>query len=98
MRMIKIVLVILGTLAMLNFVRAGANFPLGKILPFCGGRSTSLYDFGGLVLLALTIWGILRMRQSHDSEETKASDENSEDSPETTGSDPNDSEDDEPNP
>ena len=63
MRAAAVVCVLLVSALLVNWLRSGQDFPIVQTLPFLGGHEPSLYDFGGLVLLALAVWGALRLKR-----------------------------------
>jgi hypothetical protein len=70
-RIAKILLIVLLTAVLINFVRDGADFPLPHILPGCDGLPLSPIHFlAGAVLLFLMLWGLKRLRRSSDDTET----------------------------
>ncbi len=41
---------------------------LAEILPFISGREVGLYDWAGVAVLAITVWGIARLLRRQDSD------------------------------
>ena len=66
MRAITLTLIILITACLLNFIRRSVdNFHIAKILPFCDGEPVSPeYAIGGVIILLILLWGILRLNNS----------------------------------
>ncbi len=65
---IKITIVTIVTLAILNWMRTDRfDFDIRSIIPFTRGEVT-LYDWGGLTLVVLCLWGYGRLYR--DFEET----------------------------
>jgi len=65
----KITIVLLITFTVLGFIRAGADFHIAKILPFCDGEPAgSIYPWAGLILVVIFLWGLARLRQRKDNE------------------------------
>jgi len=63
MKALLITLILLGSFALICFVRDGAEFPLPQALPALDGRALSLPFFlGGTALLVLMIWGLRRLQ------------------------------------
>ena len=71
MKAAKIVLILIGVSALINFVRQGADFPLPQAFPLCDGRLPSpSYLLGGLCLIVLLCWGFSRLRGGSASKDT----------------------------
>jgi len=67
MKMLKITAVILIASAILSFLRAGSDFPIAEVLPFCDGHAVNEYHWAGLVMSGIALWGYYRLkRQSKD--------------------------------
>jgi hypothetical protein len=68
MKAIALTLIILITACFLNFLRKSVdNFHIAQIFPFCDGRKVSgEYAIGGVVILLILLWGILRLNSSDD--------------------------------
>jgi hypothetical protein len=67
-----IVFVVVIMAAVIVWVRRDSlgNVPLPRVLPGMHGQGLSLHDIGGLVLICMGVWGILRLLRRHrDSEE-----------------------------
>ncbi len=60
---IKVVIVLIITFAILGFIRSGTDFDMRAIIPFFSGRDIGLYDWAGLVLVVFVWWGLARLRQ-----------------------------------
>ncbi len=58
----SIILVLIGAMGIIIFIRGGRDFSLPQVLPFCGGHRPGFYDFGAVCLLALMLWGLGRLR------------------------------------
>ena len=69
MKAAKIAAVLLVVCLLINGVRQGADFPIGRVLPFCSGDVAPLFEVGGLVMLGLLFWGLRRLYRSADSAE-----------------------------
>ena len=69
MKAAKLILIIIVTAVVVNFVRGGQDFSLPRVLPFCSGNPLSFwYDVvGGCGLLILLIYGLRRLKQPTDS-------------------------------
>lgn len=62
MKAAQVILVILITAAIINYLRGGDGFPLPQVLPLCDGRPfSSSYALGGIALLFLLFWGLRRL-------------------------------------
>jgi hypothetical protein len=58
----KVILVLLVISALIGVVRSGRGLGhIGRVLPFCSGGEPGLYDFGALAIIAIALWGIVRM-------------------------------------
>jgi len=72
MKAAKIILVILVISALIGWVRGGHGPEhIAKTLPFCGGHRPGLYDLGGLAMLGLCLWGLARLRNARQADETE---------------------------
>ncbi len=60
---VKIIVVLIIALALLAFLRSGHSFDVRSIIPFMGGAEISLYDWSGLFLSGLVVWGLLRLNR-----------------------------------
>lgn len=63
MRAAIVICILLCSALLINWLREGESFPIVQTLPFLGGHDPGLYDFGGLVLLGLAVWGALRLKR-----------------------------------
>jgi len=66
MKITQMILIVLVTALLINFLREGTSFTaLPEVLPFCGGQEPSLlYDLlGGGSLILLGLWGLRRLRR-----------------------------------
>ena len=63
MRAIKITIILFITVTAIAFVRAGDSFHLAKVLPFCDGEPVNIFHGAGLVMAAIFLWGLYRMRR-----------------------------------
>jgi len=61
MKAFKIVMIVLVAAVVLNLIRGRESFPLPHVLPLAGGFSPGMYDIGGLGMILLCIWGLLRV-------------------------------------
>jgi hypothetical protein len=62
-RVIQVLVILIISLAILAFIRGGLDFDIRSIVPFMSGGEITLFDWGGLVLLILVVWGIFRVRR-----------------------------------
>jgi hypothetical protein len=67
-RAAAVVLIIVLIACLINYLRAGADFPIVRCLPFAGGHEPSLYDAGAFALLLMIPWGLGRLRRKDDEE------------------------------
>ena len=78
MKIAKIVLIVTIAAAVITWLRAGEDFPLPRVLPFCGGYPPSaLYDvIGGIGIVLIFLWGLarLRRRERSDDDESEGND------------------------
>ena len=68
MRALKITIVLLITLTVIAFIRAGDNFHIARVLPFCDG-DINLYDWAGLIMAGIFLWGLYRLRRRRENDE-----------------------------
>ena len=68
MRAAAAVLIIVLVGCFINFLRAGAEFPIVRCLPFAGGHKPGIYDAAAFVLLFMVPWGLGRLRERDDDE------------------------------
>jgi len=69
MRLIRLTLILLMATSVFLFITDGEIFHLSRVLPFCsGGRIDLPYEVGGLVMLALFLWGLHRLRRNNRDE------------------------------
>lgn len=63
-RIVLIVLTVVVALSLLSWIRSEGRhaFDIRSIVPFMRGSDTTVYDWGGLVLVVVGIWGLLRLR------------------------------------
>jgi hypothetical protein len=71
MKAFMIVIVVIVTAVVINWVRCGDAFALPQALPFLGGKDPGVYDLGACGLLLLCLWGIIRLRR-RDADNTDA--------------------------
>ena len=70
MRTIQVILLLLITAGLINFVRDGRDFHIAKILPFCGGQPINgEYAVAGIIMLGLILWGIGRINRNNKEDE-----------------------------
>jgi hypothetical protein len=64
MRHALIIVIVVVCLALIVFVRGGADFPIVQILPFVGGGAKPLiFEAAGIALIAIAVWGYRRLRR-----------------------------------
>ena len=63
MKAVKLCLAFLCGVTAINFIRSGDDFPIARVLPFCGGDPVDIYDGAGLILLGMLLWGIMRLKR-----------------------------------
>jgi len=70
MKTVKIVVIVIVTAALINFIRGSESWPLPRVLPLLGNHQPSfLYDLaGGGALVLLLWWGLRRLRRRDDEE------------------------------
>ena len=70
MKAAQVILAILITAAIINYLRGGDGFPLPQALPMCDGRPFSgSHALGGIALLFLLFWGLRRLSRLDGSDE-----------------------------
>ena len=64
-KILQVVAILIITFAALSWIRSDGqyDFDIRSIIPFMRGSDISLYDWGGLALILLGIWGIGRLRR-----------------------------------
>jgi len=66
MRAALVIVIVILTLTVVRWIRAGDDFPLGRALPFMNGEFNPLYDFGALGMVVIFIWGLVRLHHRRD--------------------------------
>lgn len=61
MKAVLITLIATVTLGIIVWIRGGEDFHIARSLPFLGGEKPGFYDFAGLILLLVMLWGIGRL-------------------------------------
>jgi hypothetical protein len=61
MKEVKILAIIFAFALLILFVRQGLNFSLLEMLPLGSDRPFDIYDFGGLGVICIVIWALLRL-------------------------------------
>ena len=61
MREMKILAIVFGFALLILFVRQGLDFSMLEMLPFGSDRRFDCYDAGGLAMIGITIWALLRI-------------------------------------
>ena len=69
MKILQILVVLLLTFTFLRFIRAGADFHIAKVLPFCDGEPVGIYHWSGLIMAGIFVWGLLRLYHRKDDED-----------------------------
>jgi len=65
MKLLRISAVVLIASAVLSFIRAGRDFHIAKVLPFCDGQPISKYHWAGLIMCGIAFWGYCRLRDNN---------------------------------
>ena len=69
MKVGKLILIIIATAVVINFLRGSEGFALPRVLPFLGGFKPSFsFDVGAIVLLVLMFWGLGRLKRRDEPE------------------------------
>lgn len=63
-KIIYLTLIVICAFALICFIRGDKDFHISRVLPCASGQPLSLYDFAGMILIAMTIAGIARLRQA----------------------------------
>ena len=65
MKAAKLVVLLILFIVLINWVRLG-NYsePIPTVLPFLGGRDHSIYEPAGVVCIAISLWGLLRLSRN----------------------------------
>ena len=66
MKLIKLTVIIMLTLAALAFIKSDEEFYLIKALPFADGEPVNIYHWGSLAILLITCWGYYRLTRKDD--------------------------------
>jgi hypothetical protein len=66
MRTTAIVVTLLLSVALINWVRQGHAFHVAQVLPFCSGRPPGFYDLAGVGMLVILIGGLRRLFNPED--------------------------------
>ena len=62
MKAAQIILVIVGIGALINWVRAGSDWPVSQAFPLLSGdRPSGLFVAGGFAMLVIFVWGLDRL-------------------------------------
>jgi hypothetical protein len=65
MKAIKLCLIIVIAAVVINFLRDGRLFHIAKTLPFAGGpERISQYDWAGVIMLIIFLWGLHRLKRN----------------------------------
>lgn len=63
-QIVLIVLILLFSFCLINWVTGGESVPLAHLLPFLGGDPVSIYDIGAIAMLVIAIIGVRRSARS----------------------------------
>ena len=63
-QIVSIVLILLFSFWLINWVTGGESVPLAHLLPFLGGDPVSIYDIGAIAMLVIAIIGVRRSARS----------------------------------
>jgi hypothetical protein len=69
MKVVKLTVIILLTLAALSFVKCGRSFNIVQALPFADGKPVNIYHWAGLAVLLITVWGYCRLNRKDTNDE-----------------------------
>ena len=69
MRALKITIVLLITITVIAFIRAGDSFHIASVLPFCDGEPVNIYHWAGLVMAGIFLWGLYRLSRRNGDDE-----------------------------
>lgn len=70
LHIVSLVWLVLSIAGLINFVRAGRDFHIAQILPFCGGKPVNgEYAVAGIIMLGLILWGIGRINRNNKEDE-----------------------------
>ena len=61
MKYVQLMVVFIVIFSLINWSRAGEDWPIVHGLPFLGGHEPGLWDFIGLIMLGMTAWGLMRL-------------------------------------
>ena len=65
-QLVAIVLIVILTLALINWCRADGTWHIVQCLPLLGGYRPGVYDVAGLIMLFMVIAGIRKLRRRGD--------------------------------
>ena len=69
MKIIKLTIILTLTVAVLSFIKEGHSFHITHVIPFCDGEpANNRYQFAGLAICIITVWGYYRLMKSKDDE------------------------------
>jgi len=70
MRPVLFTLLLLSTVALIRSIKGDLNFPAARMLPFCDGRIINpAYTIGGVIMLLMLIFAIIRLNKKDDDKE-----------------------------
>ena len=69
MKTVTVVVLLVITCAVINYMRAGHySGPLPRVLPFFGGDKPSFHDIAGIICIGIAVWGLTRLFRNRDEE------------------------------
>jgi len=71
MKAMKITLILLGTAAVIHFIKADNAIDIRRALPFLDGEVPNAYHIGALAIILLFLWGLARLGRHDDDRSNK---------------------------
>ncbi len=78
MKTVKIILILLVTSLLILWVRTGENYDIRRTLPLVNEKPP-LYQWGGIAMIGLLLWGLYRLGRSAQENSSSASEFDDED-------------------
>ena len=56
-------LLLLSMVALIRYIKGDLSFPAARMLPFCDGIMEPAYTFGGIIMLLMLIYAIIKLKK-----------------------------------